>query len=170
MEKIIKESPQLTFSEAIKRNFKNLTNFNGRARRSELWWNYLAYFICSIILGQLLGQWFILSTVVSTLLQLCIVAVTIRRMHDRGQSGIWVVASVALSVFTAIYYYNIGVYDAINSVNINPNDIIETFKRTDIVIINIISFIINLVILVFALMDSKTEDNKYGKSPKYYTF
>lgn len=41
----------MTFGQAIKSGFKNLTNFKGRARRSEFWWFYLFMFLVSIPLS-----------------------------------------------------------------------------------------------------------------------
>ena len=43
----------MTFGAAIKSGFENLTNFKGRARRSEFWWFYLFLFIVSIPLTLL---------------------------------------------------------------------------------------------------------------------
>ena len=43
----------MTFGAAIKSGFQNLTNFNGRARRSEFWWFYLFLFLVSIPLTLL---------------------------------------------------------------------------------------------------------------------
>ena len=31
-----------------------------------------------------------------------------------------------------------------------------------------VTFILNLIVLVFTLQDSKPEENEYGPSPKYY--
>ena len=41
----------MSFGESIRHVFKNLTNFNGRARRSEFWWFYLFVFLISLPLG-----------------------------------------------------------------------------------------------------------------------
>ena len=38
----------MTFGAAIKHGFRNLTNFKGRARRSEFWWFYLLVTLISI--------------------------------------------------------------------------------------------------------------------------
>lgn len=167
MQQNIKEQPRMTFSEAIKRNLNNLINFNGRARRSELWWNYLAYFILSCIVGIILGGSTAISSIVSLLLELCIVAVTIRRLHDSGHSGYWVIASVLLSVIAQINLSTSGFYEITNTLNPNPEEIINMISQPSFIGLGIISFIVNICILVFALQDSKPEENKYGKSPKY---
>ena len=94
METNITTLPQLSFAEAVKLNFARITDFKGRSRRSELWWNYLAYTILTFCFSLLLGTNYMLAAIISFILQLVIVPVTIRRMHDGGHSGIWVVAAV----------------------------------------------------------------------------
>jgi uncharacterized membrane protein YhaH (DUF805 family) len=41
----------MTFGAAIKSGFQNLTNFKGRARRSEFWWFYLFLFLVNFVLS-----------------------------------------------------------------------------------------------------------------------
>ncbi|MGC4175391.1 DUF805 domain-containing protein [Demequina sp.] len=41
----------MSFGQSIKHVFKNLTNFQGRARRSEYWWFYLFAFLVSLPLS-----------------------------------------------------------------------------------------------------------------------
>jgi uncharacterized membrane protein YhaH (DUF805 family) len=45
----------MTFGQSIKTVFGNLTNFQGRARRSEFWWFELFMFLISIPLGFVLS-------------------------------------------------------------------------------------------------------------------
>ena len=95
METKITTLPQLSFAEAVKLNFARITDFRGRSRRSELWWNYLMYVILTFCLSLLLGNGnLILLAIISLILQLAIVPVTIRRMHDRGHSGIWLYVGI----------------------------------------------------------------------------
>ena len=69
--------------------FKNYANFNGRARRAEYWYYVLFIVICSVVLSfidsalgiTILGMIFSLGTLVPSL------AVGVRRMHDVGKSG-----------------------------------------------------------------------------------
>ena len=53
METKITTLPQLSFAEAVKLNFARITDFRGRSRRSELWWNYLMYVILTFCLSLL---------------------------------------------------------------------------------------------------------------------
>lgn len=87
--------PSLGFKEAVKTAWGKLTDFNGRARRSELWWCFLLYVIVNLVLSIFVKNP-IASNVLSTILLLLISAVTVRRLHDTGKCGWWVAASIIL--------------------------------------------------------------------------
>ena len=84
---------------------KKYADFSGRARRSEFWYFYLLYFIVYIIalfagakLPTIIGLvlWVVLlGLVVPT------IAAGIRRMHDTGRSGWWVLLPIGNLVFWA---------------------------------------------------------------------
>lgn len=94
----------MTFVDSISTCFRKFTDINGRASRSEYWWFYLfcvmvniAIFMVSILIGYLVADIigmilfgnigvYILIPIVSLLL---LFAVTIRRLHDTGHSGLW---------------------------------------------------------------------------------
>lgn len=65
--------------------------FDGRARRSEYWYFFLVNFIVSMILTFVDGALGLMSFGVSTVYSLAVlvpsIAVAIRRMHDVGKSG-----------------------------------------------------------------------------------
>ena len=48
--------PLLSFTEAVKSTWQNITNFRGRARRSELWWSFWVYAAVSTIGSSLLSS------------------------------------------------------------------------------------------------------------------
>ena len=78
---------------------KKYTVFTGRARRSEYWYFALFNLIISFVLGLVGG--FIGNTILGTIYTLAVllpgIAVAIRRMHDVGKSG-W---------FMLIPFYNL---------------------------------------------------------------
>ena len=76
--------------------FENYANFEGRARRAEYWWFALMNAIISIIISilfrsidqPLLGNIYSLAVLVPS------IAVAIRRMHDVGKSGWYILIPI----------------------------------------------------------------------------
>lgn len=164
METKITTLPQLSFAEAVKLNFARITDFKGRSRRSELWWNYLVYTILTFCLSLLLGTNFIFIAIISFFLQLVIVPVTIRRMHDGGHSGIWVVAAVLLNIATNVYGFMNG-FDSLG--DLSPEEVITVISNPAFIGLSLASLIVEIVIFIFAVMDGDKGENKYGASTKY---
>jgi len=84
---------------------KKYIDFSGRARRSEFWFFYLFYgivYVIFLILGAkaptALGLLFGLATLA---VAIPLLAAGIRRMHDTGRSGWWVLLPIANLVFWA---------------------------------------------------------------------
>lgn len=78
---------------------KKYAVFNGRARRAEYWWFFLFSVIISIVLSvidsfitgpQSIG---ILGLIYSLAVLIPSIAVGIRRLHDTGRSGWWLLIS-----------------------------------------------------------------------------
>jgi len=94
---------------------ENYANFTGRARRAEFWWYFLANLIISIVLnivdaaiGWGSGVGGVLSGLYGLAVLLPGIAVGIRRLHDTGKSGWWlliafvpIVGIIVLVVFWA---------------------------------------------------------------------
>ena len=87
----------MSFGESIKHVFSNLTNFSGRASRSEFWWFYLFIviigFIVSIIVNTTAGDSGLVNAlmgIVYVILVLAMLSVSVRRLHDSNKSG-WLV-------------------------------------------------------------------------------
>ena len=87
--------PQLGFIEAVKICVQEkYCNFEGRARRSEYWWFALANSIVSYVAGFIGGlisptAYYVLAILVMLGLLLPGLGVAVRRMHDIGKSGWW---------------------------------------------------------------------------------
>jgi len=80
------------FQSAIRLQFQNVTNFNGRASLSAYWWYVLAQFIVNIVL--VIFSVAIGSAAVSLLIDLLSfvvlltgLSVAVRRLHDTDKSG-----------------------------------------------------------------------------------
>lgn len=98
--------------EAVKSVYSNYVNFSGRARRAEFWWFYLFYMIVNIILSIVDSTLFgtvtesgslstgdynysaetdtpIFSGLFALASLLPTIAVGVRRLHDIGRKGWW---------------------------------------------------------------------------------
>ncbi|WP_300526801.1 DUF805 domain-containing protein [Maricaulis sp.] len=84
------------FFDAIKSGFSNYVNFQGRARRSEYWFWVLFTFIASVALTFLdmammgVESFGVFSPLFSLAVILPSIAVAVRRLHDSGKSGWWI--------------------------------------------------------------------------------
>ncbi|MCA5005351.1 DUF805 domain-containing protein [Sphingobacterium bovistauri] len=81
------------FLKVVKDNY---TNFNGRARRKEYWMFFLINMIISIVIGFIGGliKFPLLATIYSVAILLPSIAVGIRRMHDVGKSGWYILIPI----------------------------------------------------------------------------
>lgn len=69
---------KLGFMEAVKNVLSNLTNFNGRARRSEYWWYVLATSVVSGIINMIFSSIPLVNIIISCVISLSTVAVAAR--------------------------------------------------------------------------------------------
>lgn len=75
---------------------KNYVGFDGRARRQEFWMFVLFNLIFSIaasILDTIIGTYVLFGIIYSLAVLLPGIAVSIRRLHDTGRSGWWLLIS-----------------------------------------------------------------------------
>lgn len=75
---------------------KNYANFKDRARRREYWMFFLFNFILGFIISLAAGMAEITFLPVIYYLAVLIpsLAVTVRRLHDIGKSGVWIFISL----------------------------------------------------------------------------
>lgn len=82
---------QIGMADAVRRVLTQYATFSGRARRSEYWWFYLAYVIAAVvatIIDGILGVP-VLEVLLALGLLIPGLAVGVRRLHDVGKSGWW---------------------------------------------------------------------------------
>ena len=175
----------MNFSGAIVSAYKNILNYDIRSSRSEYWWFVLFAGVASaLIIGgaviaissQYVGNTeltveftrsMLLGVSGSLLLVFFVfgiplLSLTIRRLHDIGQSGLWAVAQFGLSA--ALYV-----------VSLNPilqamaGDITQLEQRVEALnqnaLITAMSLLLNvlqIVIFVMAIVPGQPAPNKYG--------
>ena len=113
--------------------FDNYANFNGRARRSEYWYFSLTSGLIAIILGivdNVSGLIFgveetgIIGTLYSLLVFLPGLAVMVRRLHDVGKSG-WflLIAFTCIGIIWLLVLFCIEGDQGKNKYGADPTDI-----------------------------------------------
>ena len=99
IDKITEENfaaPYRTFTESIKFCLANCFNFKGRASRSEYWWFWWLITAVGFVPTDWLDSNYLDSFITWSLFFL-VQAVSVRRLHDIGLSGWWV-----LGIYTPI--------------------------------------------------------------------
>lgn len=87
-------NPSISFVEAIKLYFSNYVNFSGRSRRSEYWYVVLFNVVVMLILSVLPKSLAFIGTIWSLGTLLPSIALFIRRLHDIGKSGWWILLNL----------------------------------------------------------------------------
>lgn len=150
-------------------------DIRGRARRLEYWLFHLIWFLFTVAIGMLggiafayelatpysiligvgglTGIWYIATLVPSF-------SVTVRRFHDAGISGKWLVAYYL--VWMAVYLFILLA---------TAGDLEQAAACVDILTpwANLALFLMGLVFLVVLLLPSKREENRWGPNPKQKT-
>ena len=167
--KKVTAKPQLGFGEAVKLAMSRLTDIKGRSRRSEYWWTLLAFLIFYWIVSTIVTIVLPYNTaqIISSLLSILLLPLTIRRVQDTGHNMLWPVLSFASSLILMFYLVSSGVFDILQSVNPDPDAIVEKLTSPVYFVSVVVSLIAGIATFVFTLLDSKPETNKYGESPKY---
>ena len=91
----------MNFIEAVKSVATNYANFNGRSMRSEYWWYFLFSIICSqglSFISPSVSLVFSLATIIPS------IAVAVRRMHDVGKSGWFILIPIYNIIFVRKYF------------------------------------------------------------------
>jgi uncharacterized membrane protein YhaH (DUF805 family) len=112
--------------DTIIENFKDIiinkyAQFNGRANKTEFWQYVLVYFLISIALSLLMSifggvkilrvLFMILNVIVMLALIIPSLAVSVRRMHDIGKAGGWILVNL-IPLIGLIWFILLAIKDS----------------------------------------------------------
>ena len=105
---------------------KHYVDFNGRAPRAEFWYFVLFNFIIALVvsgIGYAIGL-DKLGSLYSLLVLLPALAVSVRRLHDTGKSGLFVLLGLIplVGALILIYFYAQASQPGDNQYGDNPKD------------------------------------------------
>ena len=159
--------------------FKNYAKFSGRARRSEFWFFVLFNFVISSALNVVSQSlWYAtdsyaflsISYIYSLAVAIPALAVTVRRLHDTGRSGWWLLAyylPIVLTVvlFVIFFVQLLSEFSFYKLDSIRAEDLPWTTVG-GVLLSLLLSLIFGILILVWLCTDSQPGTNKYGPYPK----
>lgn len=156
-------TPSLDLGDAVKLAFNRAFEFKGRSRRSEYWWTMLLVYAIDVFVLPL--GW---------IAHLATIPLTVRRLHDTGRSGWWLllhfIASAVLGTIFVIDYLATLIVTIYNVNESGDNGVILSSLLLFVgryLVIFILLFIYRVILLIFLCQDSSEKTNKYGPSPKY---
>lgn len=76
----------MNLTDSVKSCFSKYATFEGRAKRSEYWWFWLTSFVLAYV--PFVGFIYSLAALIPT------IAVGVRRLHDTGHCGWWLLCPI----------------------------------------------------------------------------
>jgi uncharacterized membrane protein YhaH (DUF805 family) len=94
----------VNFVGAVKAGFRNYVRFSGRASRPEFWWWMLFAVLAALIVVSMDGTVFEESMLLTLFVWVALlppsISVGVRRLHDLGHSGWWMLVSFIPAIGT----------------------------------------------------------------------
>ena len=165
----------MSFTQAINSCFLKFLTFEGRAPRSEYWFFYLftqlvigALYLLELVLDRAGGAngrtLFFLNIIAAGALIPPHLSVTIRRLHDTGRSGFWVLAPIAPLPFV------IGLIMAPEgALSFWASSVDEDIALVAVSILGLAWVAIFLALFIFMVLPGDPKANQFGPNPLHPT-
>ena len=161
-------TPQLGFMDAVKICLKKYFDFNGRARRSEFWWFYLACYIVNGILGGIFSAITSWGSSKAAELQSQMNGADINELIELSRQAQEANSSYQSSlIIWAILFGIISIAILIPMLSATARRLHDVGKSGHLQWLYLLCGIGVPICLILCIPDGKPEPNKYGESPKY---
>ena len=165
------ELPMVEFIDAIKRGFQNYFKFSGRATRAEYWWFILFTQLLNFVgIVPVLG--WIIAPLVSIASIIPSISLSVRRLHDIGKSGWWMMVWVGIGLIWV--FWSIFLLSGVDSI-VDENWIREESDAfwlrvwVSAGVLLIASIALMIVWVVWFVRKGDKGPNKYGLDPRQVT-
>lgn len=152
----------MDFVTAIKTCFSKYATFQGRAARPEFWWWTLFWVL---LISAVAAISYSLYVVITLALFLPGLAVSVRRLHDVGRSGWFLLFPVSLGAIALIVSRTAGLhrlYSASGGTMVANN---ASGLLVAAGIFGVMGFVAELVLLVWFCQKGHAGPNRYGEAP-----
>ena len=139
----------MSFTESISSVFSKYATFSGRARRSEFWWFYLFNVLVNFVLGLINVK--IITSLWSLAILLPSLAVTVRRLHDTGKSGWYILIPIVVAIIACVII------------------VLAEASVAGMIIAYAMIIVVMILYIIWLVKDSQPGDNQYGPNPKDVT-
>ena len=167
------ELPMVEFIDAIKRGFQYYFKFSGRATRAEYWWFILFTQLINFVSIVPVIGW-IIAPVASIVSLIPSISLSVRRLHDIGKSGWWMMTWGGYTFTWIIWTINlIGNLSGVENWGEEKSDEFwEGFFADFLVtggILAIVGIAITIWWVVWFVRKGNKGPNKYGPDPRQVT-
>lgn len=155
-------TPMMGFVEAVKTCFKKYANFNGRARRSEFWWFYLALWVVNAVLSGLLSHFASAkAAVVAEAYSNMGSMETLNSLADKESS----LANINLVLMIIMVVWSLATL--IPTLAAMARRLHDNGKSGHLLWLFLLCGVGGLIPLIMCIPDGNPAPNQYGESPKY---
>jgi uncharacterized membrane protein YhaH (DUF805 family) len=143
-------------------------DYRGRARRTDLLAYWVVTLLGTVVLWLLVGLVGILApgvpggervplSIYQTIVCIPLVALWVRRLHDQGRTGLWLLLALPAIAVGIVRQYGLATWDF---------DLIfaPSFRAAELG-----AFLLGLPPIVLLFLDGEEGPNRYGPNPRYDT-
>ena len=156
------ETPQLGFMDAVKKCIKNYANFNGRARRSEFWWFYLACYVVWGIFAIPIKIFTGMTT--SYRAEAFSPGTSLSQLSELADKESF---STTMTLIFGIIFAIVALAMLIPMLSATARRLHDVGKSGHLQWLHLLCGIGIPICLILCIPDGKPEPNQYGESPKF---